>query len=268
MAETHFDRAAFEARLSTRRLGRPLIAHALLPSTNDAAWEAMAVGGAEGLVVVADAQSSGRGRAGRRWHMAPGRGLALSLLLRPGGVGAPLSVLPLASGLALDLAFERLGVRTALKWPNDLLLNGRKVAGILCESRSAEAGSPGRAVVIGVGVNLSQRRKDFPPELKDATSLALEGCRREREEVAAEFLNALEPLWEELKQRGGAPVIGRWQERASFWGQTVRIHTPAGPVSGVARALDLEGRLVLESQSGELIPILAGDLEVAGAAEP
>jgi BirA family biotin operon repressor/biotin-[acetyl-CoA-carboxylase] ligase len=206
--------------------------------------------------------------------MEPGKGLALSVLLHAGcaprGAGGGRGAIPLAAGLALARGLEALGVRADLKWPNDLLIGGRKLAGILCESRrGAGAGGweSGDAVVIGVGVNVREERSDFPEALSgSATSLAIEGCGATREEVAAEFLNALEPLWTELEEGDPAAVLAAWRERAAFWGRTVRVRTPAGDVTGVARGLDAGGGLVIESD-GRAVTVLAGDLELAGAAE-
>ena len=276
MADPGFDRPAFEARLRTRFIGRRLIARAEVESTNDVAWEALAQGMPDGTAVVADVQTRGRGRAGRSWSTGAGRGLALSLLLHPGcpareaadgGRGA----IPLAAGLALARALERLGARADLKWPNDLMLGGRKVAGILCESRRGAGAEPppgGEAVVIGVGVNVREGPGDFPADVASrATSLAIEGCGATREAVAAEFMNALEPLWTALEEGDRAAVLAAWYERATFWGRAVRVRTPAGELSGVARGLDPGGGLVIERDGGT-VTVVAGDVELAGAAEP
>ena len=270
MAEPRFDRSAFESRLSTHAMGRHLIARAEVESTNDVAWEALAQGLPDGTTVVADAQTRGRGRASRSWQTEPGRGLALSLLMHAGcmparGAGASRGLIPLAAGLALARALERLDARADLKWPNDLLIGGRKMAGILCESRRGGAGGPasGEAIVIGVGVNVGEERADFADALADsATSLAIEGCRTTREAVAAEFLNAFEPLWAELEEGDPAAVLAAWSGRATFWGRAVKVRTPAGDVTGVAKALDSRGGLVIE-RGGESVTVVAGDLELA-----
>ncbi len=265
MAEPAFDRGAFSRSLLTRRLGRTLIARAETPSTNDLAWEALATGVPDGTVVVADAQPAGRGRAGRRWHLAPGKGLALSLALHQGCDRRQAGTLPLVAGLALARGLDTLGVRAALKWPNDLQVDGRKLAGILCESRRLAAGTD--VAVIGVGVNVSQQEGDLPPELRGrATSLAMEGCRATREAVAAAFLNAFEPLWLEHQEGGRAAVLEAWRGRAAHWGERVTVRTPGGPVSGVASALSPDGGLVLRLEDGGEFVALAGDLE-AGAGE-
>lgn len=268
-AESTFDRTLWESRLRTRVIGRRLVARAEAGSTNDAAWDALGMGAPDGTVVVADVQSAGRGRAGRAWHHAPEKGLALSVLLHQGCDRRQLGTLPLVAGLALARALDELGAHAELKWPNDLLLHGRKVSGILAESRNL----PGRgdAAVIGVGVNVLQQPEDFPPEIAAlATSLAMEGCVTRREIVAAAFVNALEPLWAELQEGDRAAVLDRWRERATFWGREVRALAPSGPVVGVARALDPDGALVVEQADGSRVTVVAGDLEVRPArpAEP
>lgn len=267
MAEPGFDRRAFERRLTTRRLGRTLVARAETPSTNDLAWELLAGGAPDGTTVVTDAQPEGRGREGRTWHLAPGKGLALSLVLHQGCDRRQVGTLPLVAGLALAQALERFRITATLKWPNDLLVSARKLAGVLCESRRLPEGTD--VAVVGVGVNVSQQREDFPPELEGAaTSLAMEGCRAGREEVAAGFLNALEPLWTEHQEGGRAAVLDRWRKRAGYWGRMVTVRTPAGPLSGVARDLSEDGGLVLRLESGREVVALAGDLDPAAPEEP
>jgi BirA family biotin operon repressor/biotin-[acetyl-CoA-carboxylase] ligase len=274
-----FDRVRFGARLTTRRLGRTLVARAEVGSTNDEAWDALAGGAPDGTVVVADAQTRGRGRAGRAWHTAPGKALACSVLLHQDCDRRQLGVLPLAAGLAVAQALETQGAAPVLKWPNDVLLGGRKVAGVLCESRRIQAPPgypttpPGRAgapagardaAVVGVGVNVAQAAGDFPPEIAEtATSLALAGIATDRESVAAAFLDALETLWTGLQEGGRAALLAAWSARADFWGRAVTVRAPAGEVRGIARALDAEGGLVLVLEGGAETVVLAGDLEVA-----
>jgi BirA family biotin operon repressor/biotin-[acetyl-CoA-carboxylase] ligase len=262
-----FDRAAFHARLATRRLGRELIVRREAESTNDVAWDALSRGSPDGTAVVADLQTRGRGREGRPWHTAPGKGLALSLALHQGCDPQAKGAVPLAAGLALARALEDLGVRGALKWPNDVLVSGKKVSGILCEARRTPLGDD--AVVIGVGVNVTQEAGDLPDALRDtATSLALEGVATDRETVAAAFLNAFEPVWIELEEGGPEGVLAAWSQRASFWGAPVSVRTPAGTVRGVARALSPEGGLVLALAGGGETTVLAGDVAPADSATP
>ncbi len=268
MPDVTFDRARFAGRLATRRLGRHLVVRDTVESTNDDAWDALAQGAPDGAVVIAQSQTRGRGRLGRVWITSPGRGLAMSLVLHLGCDPDPLATLPLVAGLALASALDQLGVRDAqLKWPNDLLLGGRKLAGILCERRRGASGLD--AAVVGVGVNVAQTLDEFPPELRDvATSLALAGHAVTREDVAAGFLNAFEPLWTEHAEGDRTRAIAAWRARASFWGAVVTVHTPAGPVGGIARSLDDDGALRVETKAGTVVRVIAGDLEIEGMELP
>jgi BirA family biotin operon repressor/biotin-[acetyl-CoA-carboxylase] ligase len=280
LAESSFDRARFFSRLATRRLGRVLVARATVGSTNDEVWEACAAGAAHGTAIVADAQTCGRGRAGRVWHTAAGKALALSVALHRDGGRGPVGVLPLAAGLAVARALERLGAVPELKWPNDVLLAGGKVAGVLCESRRLARTDAARevaartgdedgtfdAVVVGVGINVGQALCDFPPEIAgSASSLALAGVATDRETVAAEFLNALEPLWEDLDRGATGTWLEAWGARARFWGRPVVVRTPAGEVRGIARALRPDGALRIAGPDGAETAVLAGDLELPRA---
>jgi len=262
-----FDRSRFAARLATRRLGRSLLVRESTASTNDDAWAALAELG-DGAAVIALTQTRGRGRAGRRWEQAPGKGLALSVALHLGCDARQAGAIPLAAGLAVARAAHALGVQRArLKWPNDVLVEARKLAGVLCEMRRvpvSPGGAVAEAVVIGLGLNVIQAREDFPPELRDmATSLAIEGSDARLEDAAAACLNALEPLWTELQEGDRATVLAAWSELAPHWGGWLRVRTPAGEVEGIAQRLDADGGLVLRTIDGGETTVLAGDLQPA-----
>lgn len=265
MAEGTFDRALFTRSLRARRLGHVLFIRAEVESTNDVAWELSQQGADEGACVVADVQTKGRGRQGRTWHTASGQGLALSLLLHPGcdaQGGAGYGTAPLVAGLALARGLDALGLTARLKWPNDLVVGTRKLSGILVESRRTAEGTD--LVVMGVGVNVSQAEEDFPPELRGlATSLAIEGRNARREAVAAAFLNALEPLWDEHQEGDRSRVLDAWRAEAAFWGRPVSVSAPSGRVEGTARDLDERGGLVIQPADGPPVTVYAGDLEVA-----
>ncbi|TMQ67470.1 MAG: biotin--[acetyl-CoA-carboxylase] ligase, partial [Candidatus Eisenbacteria bacterium] len=231
MAEGTFDRAFFQRSLRTRRLGHPLFTRAEVDSTNDLAWELAQQGADEGACVIADAQTRGRGRLGRAWHTAPGKGLALSVLLHPGCDPGARGTASLVAGLALLRALDALACEARLKWPNDLLAGTKKLSGILAESRRNAEGTD--VVVLGVGVNVGQTEADFPPELRGvATSLALEGRAVRREAVAAAFLTALEPLWDEHQEGNRDEVLVAWRKEARFWGHAVKVSTPTGTLEG------------------------------------
>jgi BirA family transcriptional regulator, biotin operon repressor / biotin---[acetyl-CoA-carboxylase] ligase len=276
-----FDRTRFATRLRTQRLGRTLHVLERTDSTNDDAWDALAGSGGpsgarDGVAVVALVQTRGRGRAGRGWSQVPGRGLALSVALRLGGDVRQAGAIPLAAGLAVARTAHALGVHGArLKWPNDVLVNGRKLAGVLCEVRGTHAkdrsaahpgDASGGAVVIGVGLNVLNDRDEFPEELRDtATSLALEGATAGIEDAAAEFLTQLEPLWDELQSGERDAVLAEWSRWCEHWGQWLVVRTPAGTVKGIAQRLDANGGLVLRASSGAETTVLAGDVSVSAA---
>ena len=217
-------------------------------STNFDAAEAGRLGEPEGLVVIAEHQTAGRGRQGRAWLSTPRAGLWLSVLLRPRADVARWGWLPLLTGVAL--ADTVAGSR--LKWPNDLLLHGRKTAGIL-----AEAVTPARmpAVVVGIGLNVSQRRDELPPGV-NATSLHLEGLAQDRTELAARLLTRFQARyqdWEGLRED--------YLARCDTIGRPVRVALPGGAeITGKATTVDEDGRLIVQTEDGRLCPIAAGDV--------
>ena len=255
-----FDRARYTARLGTRRLGQALLVRETTASTNDDAWEALGSLG-DGAAVIALAQTAGRGRSGRTWAQVPGKGLALSVALRLGCDLRQAGAIPLAAGLAVVRATHALGVPAArLKWPNDVLVGGAKLAGVLCEVRRAPGG--GDAVVIGIGLNVAHAREDFPEDLRAlATSLAIEGAAVGLEEAAAEVLTRLEPLWAELQEGDRGAVMAEWTRWGAHWGQWITVRTPSGPVQGTALRLDDDGALVLRTADGFEQTVLAGDVQ-------
>lgn len=261
MADT-FDRARYTARLNTRQAGVRLLVRETTASTNDDAWEAMATLG-DGAAVIALAQTAGRGRAGRSWSHAPGKGLALSVALRLGCDVRQAGVIPLAAGLAVTQAAHALGVKSArLKWPNDVLVGGAKLAGVLCEVRRAPGG--GDAVVIGIGLNVAHTAADFPAELAGlATSLQMSGAEVTLEDAAAEVLNRLEPLWNELQEGDRGAVLAEWTRWGAHWGQWITVRTPSGPVEGTAVRLDTDGGLVLKLAEGPETIVIAGDVHTS-----
>jgi BirA family transcriptional regulator, biotin operon repressor / biotin---[acetyl-CoA-carboxylase] ligase len=213
---------------------------------------------AEGVVLVAEVQSAGRGRMGREWIAVPGAGLTFSVLLRPAAVPQARRVwLPLLAGVALGTALREVaGVDARLKWPNDVQVNGAKLAGILSEQA-------GDAIVVGAGVNVSTRRDELPVE--GATSLALEGAAvTDRDRLLAGTLRQLERWYRAWTARGGdagaSGLRAEYQRLCATVGRQVTVSLPGGTtVTGLALEVDAEGRLVVRSASG-LVPVSAGDV--------
>ncbi|MCS6772028.1 MAG: biotin--[acetyl-CoA-carboxylase] ligase [Kiritimatiellae bacterium] len=205
---------AWEARLSegllTSRVGCPILAFHEVGSTNDIAKHLAEAGGPSGLAVIARNQTAGRGRRGRHWISSPGQSVLMSVVLRTPLLPGESPWLGLAAGVAVADSLETLGLgRISIKWPNDILVNGRKIAGILVEPRLGLERLD--FAVLGIGVNVRQRESDWPASLRGlATSCLQEGCDVSLERVAAVILKHLEAC-EDLLLRGEKRLlIERW----------------------------------------------------------
>lgn len=238
------------------RIWTDLVVTAETGSTNADVAAAARAGAPEGLVHVTDRQTAGRGRLDRAWTSPAGAGAIVSVLLRPDSVPAARWVwLPLLAGLAVDATVHECGVESGLKWPNDVLVDGRKIAGILLERVEGAAGA---AAVIGVGLNVSLRRDELPVET--ATSLALEGATEtDRTIVIRSFLRNLEALYRAWAASGGDPAAGireSYERRCVTIGQRVRVMLPQDEViEGLATGIDELGRLLVDGRA-----ISAGDI--------
>jgi len=212
-------------------------------STNRVAMEMAENGAKHGTVVVADAQTAGRGRMGRRWVSPPGKNLYVSLLLRPFVPTVDAPRLALVAGVALADAVEAMGVPAALKWPNDLYCGGRKAAGILAEMASDPDGV--HHVVIGVGLNVNMVETDFPPELQDtATSLRIcAGRVFRRVDVLARLLDAVGTRYAEFIGGGFASLRDGWGRRDFLRGRRILLRRQGGEGWGTADGLDAVGAL-------------------------
>lgn len=256
---TPFDADRFRAqtRDTKPRLGRPLMYHPVTGSTNDNALLAARSGAPHGSLFVADEQTAGRGRRGNAWLAAPGESLLFSLLLRPQLELAQVSALTLAIGLGLrDAIGPLLTQPVQLKWPNDLYVNGKKLAGVLVESQLQ--GERLQAVVVGVGLNVASQ--DFPEEIAArATSLALLGkVELEREPLLHALLEAIATRLEEYERSGVAGILDELNAADALKGQRVRVDAQVG----VGRGLDQFGRLLLEDDAGVVHAIIAGTVEL------
>ncbi len=229
------------------------------PSTNAHLAARARAGEPPGLVLVAEHQTAGRGRLDRTWTTPPRAALTFSLLVSP----APLPVgrwpwLPLLTGLALTTGVRRAaGVEATLKWPNDVLVGDRKVAGILVELVDVPGRGP--AAVVGVGLNVSTTRDELPVET--ATSLALEGAASlDRSALLADVLAAFSALFDPWRASGGEGLLPAYREACSTLGRDVRVELPTGePLHGRAVDVDREGRLLVDD--GTRVHVLgAGDV--------
>jgi BirA family biotin operon repressor/biotin-[acetyl-CoA-carboxylase] ligase len=260
--DADLDEQMVKPLLATAWLGRAWRHLAVCGSTNDEAAAWARAGAPEGAVVVADAQERGRGRLGRAWHSPPGDSLYFSVVLRP---RLPLERVPpltLAAGVAVCEAVARFDVAPSLKWPNDLLASGRKLAGILTEAASQR--DRVEHVIVGIGVNLNNAA--FPDELSSiATSLRQErgGRAVDRAAFAAVLCERLELHVERFVESGAAAVAAAWRRHAAFFGARVRVTTGLAPVVGRAEGIDDDGALLLRLDDGRLLRLHAGELAPA-----
>ena len=224
-------------------------------STNADVRTAAEAGTAEGLVVIAERQTSGRGRLDRVWASPPRAGVLLSMLLRPDVPPPALPLIPLLSGVTVVEAVRAVANLPArLKWPNDVLVDGRKLGGLLVE-RTADA------VVVGVGLNVSTRQQELP--VPTATSIALAGGVADREQLVKELLRAFERRYVAYTAARGAPdsVLPAYREVCETIGQQVTVQVADGPVEvGTATAVDDNGMLVVRDADGVERSWSAGDV--------
>jgi BirA family transcriptional regulator, biotin operon repressor / biotin---[acetyl-CoA-carboxylase] ligase len=226
-----------------------------IDSTNRYALDEARAGTPAGLVVVADHQQAGRGRRGRVWSAPPGSSLLVSVLLRPPLAADEVHVVTMAAALALvDAVRVVAGVDADLKWPNDLLVHDRKLAGLLAEADISAAGAV-RAVVVGVGCNV--RWDGYPPELEDtATACDREAGRPvDRAALLDAFLTHLTARLETLDV-----VPGDYRDRLATIGRRVRVELTEETFDGVATGVDDHGRLVVEPDTGPPVSVAAGDV--------
>ncbi|HUL58775.1 MAG TPA: biotin--[acetyl-CoA-carboxylase] ligase [Anaeromyxobacteraceae bacterium] len=247
--------------LNTHDVGQTLHCFEEVGSTNDVAKELAEEGAAHGEVVVAEAQSSGRGRRGRPWASPPRRNVYLSVILRPDLPPARAPELTLVASLAVCDALRHAGVDAGIKWPNDVLASGKKIAGILTEL-SAE---PDKVhwVVVGAGVNVNARLEDFPEELRgEATSVLLErGQPAPRALFAAACLTALEAWLDRHAEEGFGAIRDAWRARNVTLGRAVTVRVEGRDVQGVAEDLDERGALLVRTPTG-LERVDSGDVKL------
>jgi BirA family transcriptional regulator, biotin operon repressor / biotin---[acetyl-CoA-carboxylase] ligase len=255
-----FDLDRFRSLARDRRiaLGAPIVVMDATGSTNDDAMAAARGGAVHGLTIVAERQTAGRGRRGSRWSSPPGDNLTFSVLLRSELPLARVAALPLAVGLAVrDVVQRRVSTHVTVKWPNDVLADDSKLAGILVESQ-LQAGRV-EALVVGIGLNVAMR--ELPEEIRElATSLALLGASElGRERLLVELLEALEARVTAYAGGGVAAILPDLRAHDALRGRPVQVDE----LSGIARGIAEDGALLVEDAGGSLHRILGGGVTLA-----
>lgn len=251
--------------LATKVVGRQVDCVKQLSSTNLIAREAAADGAPEGLVVLADSQSAGRGRLGRNWASPEGVNIYCSVLLRPQLSLSDAPQLTFLTAVATAEVLEEVcGLNARVKWPNDVLVNGRKIAGLLNEL-GAETEQI-HFLVMGIGINVNMCADQFPADLRyPATSVMLEtGKAQARLPLVRALLRRIDELYHQLLAEGFGPLRRRWEARFDLLDRQVEVDQGHEIISGVVAGLDPDGALRLFLPDGRSERILAGDVRPVG----
>jgi len=244
-------------RLGTKTIGKRIHSYESTGSTNDIAQKLAESGSPEGTAVFSEGQSKGRGRLGREWSSPKGKGIYLSLILRPKISPTHASKITLMSAIAVAAAIRKITDLTALiKWPNDIMVNGHKVCGILTEM-SAEVNTV-KYVVIGIGINVNTDKEHLP---KGASSLKSElGAPVSRVELTRELLREIEHQYRLFREEGFEHIITQWRNLSYMLGERVRVMCQDKKIEGYAVDLDSNGALVIRLDSGFTENVTAGDV--------
>jgi BirA family biotin operon repressor/biotin-[acetyl-CoA-carboxylase] ligase len=253
--------AELQAGLQTQIIGREMVYFADTDSTNDRAHALARDGAAEGTVVIAESQQAGKGRLGRRWTSPAGVNLYASIILRPPIAPRHAPQLTFLSAAAVVRAIAEItGLTPTVKWPNDVLLDGCKVAGLLNEL-DAETERI-RYLILGVGVNVNMQAEQFPDDLRyPASSLAMAcGGEVSRLLFTRTLLEQIDRLYSQYQREGFEPIMQAWQEYFILTGQRVEVDCQGRLLRGQVLGLDEDGALLLRLDDGRQERVLAGDV--------
>jgi len=254
--------------IKTGRLGRhPFYWYETLDSTNTCAMEMARNGAEDQTLIVAESQNRGRGRLGRTWVSPPGTGLYVSIILQPKLEPEHLAQLTLMAGVAVCRAIDGVaGIFTRIKWPNDVLAEGKKIAGILSESTGISLQEK-PVVVLGIGINVESPPEAFSQELVSATSIfAVTGRIVQKGTLLQRLLVEIGQLTELLEQGEFSKILTEWKGRDATLGKRLKwITTAQEVVYGVAMGPDEEGHLHIKDHSGTLHEVVSGDINLLGS---
>jgi BirA family biotin operon repressor/biotin-[acetyl-CoA-carboxylase] ligase len=264
--------------LGTEIVGREVLCYDTLPSTNAQAARLAAEGCDDGLVVMAFSQTQGRGRLGRSWESPPDKGIYLSVVLRPPIAPAETQIFTLAAAVAAVRAIYRAaGLRTGIKWPNDIIAGGKKICGILLEMNS-EADRV-NYIILGMGINYSQEASDFPDELKDRASSVLmalgagdgssgysqiKNSSGGRLALVRALLQELDLVLLDVLDGKSSGILDAWSEYSATIGREVRFTYRDVEYTGTAKGITDDGRLVVDCSDGERRELISGEVSVRG----
>lgn len=253
--------AELSAGLNTEKIGKRIIHFTETDSTNTQALLLARGGAAEGTVVLAERQTAGRGRMDRTWHSPPGAGIYLSVILTPRVSPSRLPGITLVAAVAgAESLKESTRVSVDIKWPNDLLLNGRKICGILTELHSREDGSP--IVIVGIGINVNTPRDMFPEDIANtASSIMIEtGREASRKDIVSSLLGHFERWYRIYTEGGFAVILDRWKAYSGIIGRRIRVEQEGARTEGTVLDIDISGALIIHDDAGLRHSICSGDI--------
>jgi len=257
------DTVALKKKLNGRKFGSKIFTFEKIDSTNNCARALAGCWAEEGTLVLAEMQTAGKGRMGRSWQANPYENLTFSLILRPTLPPEALNLLPLYAAVAVAEAIEHeTGLSVECKWPNDLLIGGRKSAGILLEGSLKEEGLD--YVVLGIGVNVNQTT--FPEDISaSATSLRVQaGKEIDRVRLLREILKTLEIHYAAINKKGFHDLIPLWLSRTRMLNREISVTQDGTVLSGIVKGLSPEGALILDAGGTEKT-LFAGDVTILGS---
>lgn len=251
---------------STLEIGKEIVVYDEVESTNSKANELLKQGYPSGTVVIADRQTKGKGRLGRTWISPSGKNLYMSIALKPNIPPKYATMLTLTSVVACTTALRRYtDIPVMIKWPNDMLVDDKKVGGILTEMKIE--GEKIKSAVVGIGINVNMTEQDMPDEIKEIAS-SLKICKGEdfsRGLLAVEIIKEFDKWYQLLERRQRKTIIDRWMQLSGTIGRQVKIVLTDRELIATAEAIDEEGRLIVKLSDGTYEKICAGDVTLLRA---
>ena len=257
-----FSKDTIKAGLETQIIGRKIYVYNETSSTNDVALSLAEKYNSEGIVILTEGQTKGRGRLGRTWFFLPQKCILCSIILKSNILSERLNLLTIGVSVAISKAIREVTSLLAyIKWPNDVIIKGKKVCGILAEKRKTKTGF----IVIGFGINVNLNKEDLPPDLcGKATSLKMECSKKvSRVELVQKVLFEIEKVYLYLEKGEGSLMFEEWKEMSSILGKQVRAILQNEVVEGQALGIDPDGALILRLDSGISKRITEGTIDYA-----
>lgn len=251
--------------LNTKYIGREILFFDKIDSTNTKAKEFSNMGKNQGTIIIADEQTKGRGRLGKSWSSPKGEGIWMSIILKPEIEPKEATKLTQIAAAAVWEGLNKIGIETKIKWPNDIVLNGKKVCGILTEMSGEQ--NKLKYIIVGIGINVNTDSSKFPEEiLNSATSLKVEtGKRIKRETLIAMILNSFENLYEEfIKKDSVETVMKICKEKSALIGKEVIVMMKDQQKEVKAIDINEDGELLVKDREGNITKIISGEVSVRG----